>query len=70
MQSRATRAGQTVELIIHKLLEIAGIPNDRNVRYPGKNGEMLDIVIPNKESLKTNPRGTIIISIKRQVRER
>jgi len=70
MQTRATRAGRTVELIIHTLLDIVGIPNEKNVRYPHRDGETLDIVIPSSHVLKIRPKDAIIISIKRQVRER
>ena len=70
MQSRATRAGDTVELIIQKLLEILNIPCERKVWFPKRNGEQLDIVIPDKLTLLENPQNAIIISIKREVRER
>ena len=70
MQSRATRAGDTVEMIIEKLLHLMGIPCDRKVWYPKRNGEQLDIVIPDKNTLLRTPEKAIIISVKREVRER
>ena len=70
MQSRAPRAGATVELIIEKLLELMKIPCQRKVWYPKKNGEQLDIVVPDKDTLLRSPDKAIIISIKRKVRER
>lgn len=70
IQSRAARAGDTVEMIIGRLLSIQGIPHERKVWYPGRNGEQLDIVIPNKNTLLNTPEKAIIISVKRKVRER
>lgn len=70
MQSRAPRAGETVERIIQLLLNWMNIPCERRVWFPKRNGELLDIVIPNKKMLLENPQKAIIISLKREVRER
>lgn len=70
-QSRMARAGETVEMILQYLLRLLNIPCERNVRYPkGRDGESLDIVVPNIEQLQHDPTKAVIISIKRNVRER
>lgn len=66
-QSRVSRAGHTVELILQRLLDYMGVEYERNVKI---NGEQLDLVIPNKETLKKDQKNAVIISIKRKVRER
>lgn len=66
-QSRATRGGGTVEIILSFLLEQLKIPHKRKVKL---NGEEVDILIPDKETLKTRPSDAIILSVKRKVRER
>ena len=64
-QSRVSRAGHTIELILQTLLDCFGIKYERNI-----NEEQLDFVIPNVETLKKDPENAIIISVKREVRER
>jgi len=66
-QSRVSRAGHTVELILQTLLDLMGVEYERNKKI---NEEQLDFVIPNVETLKRDPRNAIIISVKREVRER
>jgi len=69
-QSRVTRAGDTVEKIFKYLLTLFEIPCERGVRYPRDNGELLDFVIPNRSQLHSDPTKAVIISVKREVRER
>jgi len=52
-QSRVSRAGHTVELILQKLLDLMGIEYERNKKI---NEERLDFVIPNVETLKKDPK--------------
>jgi len=66
-QSRVSRAGHTVELILQTLLDLMGIEYERNKKI---NEEQLDFVIPNVETLKKDPKNAVIISVKREVRER
>ncbi len=66
-QSRVSRAGHTVELILETLLKVFGVKYERNKRI---NEEQLDFVIPDVETLKKNPRNAVVISVKREVRER
>jgi len=66
-QSRVSRAGHTVELILQTLLDLMGIEYERNKKI---NDEQLDFVIPNVETLKKDPKNAVIISVKREVRER
>jgi len=66
-QSRVSRAGHTIELILQTLLDCFGIKYERNKKI---NEEQLDFVIPNVETLKKDPENAIIISVKREVRER
>jgi len=72
-QSRMARGGYTTEAIIHRLLRILDIPCERRVVFP-KNlhpeGERLDIVVPDREVLAKDSSKAIIISVKRNVRER
>jgi hypothetical protein len=70
-QSRVARAGNVVEMILQYLLKLLNVPYEGNVRYPKtRNGESLDIVIPNTMQLQTEPTKAVIISVKREVRER
>lgn len=69
-QSRMARGGLTTEKIIHRMISILGVPCERNVKYPDKYGETLDLVVPGKRTLESDPSRTIIISVKRKVRER
>lgn len=66
-QSRVSRAGHTVELILETILKILGIEYERNKKI---NDEQLDFVIPNVETLRKDPKNAVIISVKREVRER
>jgi hypothetical protein len=69
-QSRMARGGLATESIIYRLIDLLGIPCEKKVPYPGRDGETLDIVIPDKARLKRNPSNAVIISVKRNVRER
>lgn len=70
-QSRPPRGGESSELILHHLLTLSGVPTSKRVRYPkGGEGELLDIIIPSKETMYANPDRTAVISVKRKVRER
>jgi len=69
-QSRVTRAGDTVERILDYLLTRLGIPCERKVSYPKRNGEALDLVVPSADTLRKEPTRAVIISVKREVRER
>ena len=48
-------------------MDCFGIEYERNKKI---NEEQLDFVIPNVETLKKEPKNAIIISVKREVRER
>jgi hypothetical protein len=70
-QSRASRGGSTTERILALLLTYSGIPVEKGVRYPRrKSGESLDMAIPSKRQLRARPGKTVVISVKRRVRER
>ena len=66
-QSRVSRAGHIIELILQTLLDCFGIEYEGNKKI---NEEQLDFVIPNAETLKKDPENAIIISVKREIRER
>lgn len=65
--SARARAGSTAELIIRYMLKMANIPFEAR-KYVG--GEQPDIIIPNVATLKRDPCKAVILSIKREVRER
>jgi hypothetical protein len=70
-QSRPARGGKSSELILHHLLSLSGVPVEQSARYPrGKEGELLDLVVPSKRALYSNPGQSAVISVKRKVRER
>ncbi len=69
-QSRVSRAGHTVELILQTLLDLMGIKYERNKRISEEEQLTLDFVIPDVETLKKDPKNAVVISVKREVRER
>ena len=70
-QGRQPRGGYSSELIFQHLLTLSEIHSNRWVKYPEwEEGEQLDIVIPSKVIMYSDPAKTVVISIKRRVRER
>jgi hypothetical protein len=70
-QGRQPRGGYSSELIFQHLLTLSGIHSSRWVKYPeAEEGEQLDMVIPSKATMYSDPAKTVTISIKRRVRER
>jgi hypothetical protein len=65
--TRRRRAGETFEKIFLKILSEYKVPYEDHVNMCGAE---FDIVIPNKEVALRNPRSVILISLKREVRER
>jgi hypothetical protein len=64
--SRRMRAGVTLERIFKRMLELFQIPYER----PELKEAEFDFVVPDMETLKHNPKGAVLISLKRKVRER
>jgi hypothetical protein len=65
--SRRARAGKTLEKIFISLLDAYNIKYERDVHI---NEVEFDFVIPSRMHAINNPRRSILISIKREVRER
>jgi len=65
--SRRVRAGLTLETIFRHMLDLFSIPHEP----PKDLGEAeFDFVIPDMATLKNNPKKAVLISLKREVRER
>ena len=65
--SRRARAGRTLEILFTRLLDLFGIPAEK----PSGLGEAeFDFVIPDSITLRRDPRKAVLISLKREVRER
>lgn len=65
--SRRARAGRTLEILFKRLLDLFGIPAEK----PSELGEAeFDFVIPDSTTLRRDPQKAVLISLKREVRER
>ena len=64
---RRSRAGRTSEEIIMRILRAYGIPCERGKRIKGYRP---DLVVPDNETLLSNPEKSVPIAIKRTLRER
>jgi len=67
--ARMARAGQTLEKLLARLLNVYGLRFSRDVHY--FNGEVeFDYVFPDENTPFTDPEHSVLVSLKRQVRER
>jgi len=67
--TRMARAGQTLEKLLARLLDLYDLRYSRGVHY--FNGEVeFDYVFPDENTPFTDPEHSVLLSLKRQVRER
>ena len=70
-QSRASRAGKAFELIVMKLLEEIGIPNEHITKEDKKSGlRPIDIVVPNRETAISDSFKAHFLSLKTSLKDR
>jgi len=71
MQSRASRAGKSYELIVMRLLDIMKIPNEHITKEDKKSGlRPIDIVIPDRKTAIENPDQAQFLSLKTSLKDR
>lgn len=70
-QSRASRAGKSLERIVQELLALVGIPSEAVTRGDKKyNLDRIDLVIPDRQTAISNPDKAHFLSLKTSLRER
>ena len=70
-QSRASRAGKSLERIVQAMLALVGIPSEAVTRGDKKyNLDRIDLVIPDRETAINNPDKAHFLSLKTSLRER
>lgn len=70
-QSRAARAGRSLEIIVMRLLDILGIPNEHITKEDEKSDlRRIDIVVPDRKTAIRDPDKAKFLSLKTSLKDR
>ena len=69
-QSRKSRAGKALEMILMRLFKIADIPCEKPKGKTGKKFNNIDLLVPDLQTANTKTEKATFLSIKRTLRER
>ena len=69
-QSRKSRAGKALEMILMKLFQIADVPCEKPKGKAGKKFNNIDLLVPDLETVNEKEDLAVFLSIKRTLRER